>query len=206
MRGARVIEPGSAPSGSAPARSADAGTPASGTSSPAREATVVRPRGSVRAQEPVSAAAADDAPIENASGRRRLVMIGSIAAAVLLIGAVVAAVTLTGIDNSALTPTASPVPAKPDSVNSAAGVPAPVLEGTATSEDGSQVTFTVSNPSPSDGDVYRWARAETPNQPKLSTVADITVDGVVPGSTVCVDIYLQRTDGKISEANRACNR
>ncbi|POH66009.1 serine/threonine protein kinase [Cryobacterium zongtaii] len=207
VRGARVIEPGSAPSGSALARSADAGTPAPGTPSPAKETTVVRPRGSVRAQEPVSApAAADDAPIENASGRRRLVMIGSIAAAVLLIGAVVAAVTLTGIDNSALTPSASPVPAKPDSVNSAAGVPAPVLEGTATSEDGSQVTFTVSNPSPLDGDVYRWARAETPNQPKLSAVADITVDGVVPGSTVCVDIYLQRTDGKISEANRACNR
>jgi serine/threonine protein kinase len=199
VRGARVIEPGTAPS----ARP-DPGTPNSN-----REATVVRPRASVRAQEPVAVPAADtadDAPAEGASGRRRLVLIGSVAAAVLLIGAVVAAVTLTGTGNSALTPTATPAPAKPDSVNSAVGVPAPVLEGTATSEDGTQVTFTVSNPTPVDGDVYRWARAETPNQPKLSTVADITVDGVIPGSTVCVDIYLQRTDGKISEANRACNR
>ena len=204
VRGARVIEPGSAPAGGAPTGKAEPGKP-----SPVKEATLLRPRGSVRAQEPVAASVADtpdDSPVEGASGRRRLVLIGSVAAAVVLIGAVVAAVTLTGTDKSALTPTASPVPAKPGSVNSAAGVPVPVLEGTATSEDGSQVTFTVSNPTPLDGDVYRWARAETPNQPKLSTVADITVDGVVPGSTVCVDIYLQRTDGKISEANRACNR
>ena len=124
----------------------------------------------------------------------------------VLVGAVVAALTLTPADDSALTPTTSPVAVDPGGANVATGVPAPVLDGTATSDDGTEVTFTVSNPAPKDGDVYRWARAETPNQPTLSKTADITVSEIVPGSTVCLDIYLQRADGKISEANRACNR
>jgi hypothetical protein len=135
-----------------------------------------------------------------------LLLIGSIVAGALLIGAGATAVVLTGADGSALTPSKSPVPAEPGGANVAAGVPAPVLDGTATSVDGTQVTFTVSNPSPKEGDVYRWARAENPAQPTLSTTADITVDGIVPGTTVCLDIYLQRADGKVSEANRACNR
>ena len=179
---------------------------------PVRERTVVRPRGAVR---PAPATAPDEAPAsvddpaapEESSPRRRpLLLIGSIVAGALLIGGVATAVVLTGADGSALTPSKSPVPAEPGGANVAAGVPAPVLDGTATSVDGTQVTFTVSNPSPQEGDVYRWSRAETPAQPTLSTTADITVDGIVPGTTVCLDIYLQRADGKVSEANRACNR
>jgi serine/threonine protein kinase len=177
---------------------------------PVRERTVVRPRGTVRpAPAPTDAPVSVDEPAvsEESSPRRRpLLLIGSIVAGALLIGAVATAVVLTGADGSALTPSKSPVPAEPGGANVAAGVPAPVLDGTATSVDGTQVTFTVSNPSPQEGDVYRWARAETPAQPTLSTTADITVDGIVPGTTVCLDIYLQRADGKVSEANRACNR
>jgi len=179
---------------------------------PVRERTVVRPRGAVR---PVPTPAPDDAPAsvdepatvaESSPRRRPLLLIGSILAGALLIGGVATAVVLTGADGSALTPSKSPVPAEPGGANVVAGVPAPVLDGTATSVDGTQVTFTVSNPSPQEGDVYRWARAETPAQPTLSTTADITVDGIVPGTTVCLDIYLQRADGKVSEANRACNK
>ncbi|TFD92042.1 serine/threonine protein kinase [Cryobacterium lactosi] len=179
---------------------------------PVRERTVVRPRGAVRpAAAPVPdavPASVDEpaAPVENHPRRRPLLLIGSIVAGALLVGAVATAVVLTGADGSALTPTKSPAPADPGGANVAAGVPAPVLDGTATSVDGTQVTFTVSNPSPEEGDVYRWARAENPAQPSLSTTADITVDGIVPGTTVCLDIYLQRADGKVSEANRACNR
>lgn len=179
---------------------------------PVRERTVVRPRGTVRpstvpALDAVPASVDDAAaPIESPPRRRPLLLIGSIVAGAVLIGAVATAVALTGADGSALTPTKSPVAAEPGGANAAAGVPAPVLDGTATSVDGTQVTFTVSNPSPQDGDVYRWARAENPAQPTLSTTADITVDGIVPGTTVCLDIYLQRADGKVSEANRACNR
>ncbi|PXA67940.1 serine/threonine-protein kinase [Cryobacterium arcticum] len=198
VRGARVIEPGSRePVGRTP-----------GTGEPVRERTVVRPRGAVRAQEPAAEApeARHDDQEHGSPRRRRLVLIGSIVAAVVLVGAVVAALTLTPADDSALTPTTSPVAVDPGGANVVTGVPAPVLDGTATSDDGTEVTFTVSNPDPEDGDVYRWARAETPNQPTLSKTADITVSEIVPGSTVCLDIYLQRADGKISEANRACNR
>jgi len=179
---------------------------------PVRERTVVRPRGAVRpapATVPNEAPASVDeppTPEESSPRRRPLLLIGSIVAGALLIGAVATAVVLTGADGSALTPSKSPVPAEPGGANVAVGVPAPVLDGTATSVDGTQVTFTVSNPSPQEGDVYRWSRAETPAQPTLSTTADITVDGIVPGTTVCLDIYLQRADGKVSEANRACNR
>lgn len=179
---------------------------------PVRERTVVRPRGAVRpAAAPMPdavQASVDDpaAPVDSPPRRRPLLLIGSIVAGALLVGAVATAVVLTGVDGSAPTPTKSPAPAEPGGANVAAGVPAPVLDGTATSVDGTQVTFTVSNPSPQEGDVYRWARAENPAQPSLSTTADITVDGIVPGTTVCLDIYLQRADGKVSEANRACNR
>jgi serine/threonine protein kinase len=198
LRGARMIEPGSR----APARREP--VPDS-----VKESTVVRPRGAITTPEPAPAAvqAVDDHGSEpGTAGRRRLVLIGSIVAAVILVGAVATALTLTPTDESALTPTKAPVVVEPGGINAAVGVPAPVLDGASTSEDGSQVTFTLSNPDPRDGDVYRWARAETPNQPSLSKTADITLDGVVPGSTVCIDIYLQRADGKISEANRACNR
>ncbi|WP_256041363.1 serine/threonine-protein kinase [Cryobacterium sp. SO1] len=179
---------------------------------PVRERTVVRPRGAVRPAaapmpDAVQASVDDPAALVDSPPRRRpLLLIGSIVAGALLVGAVATAVVLTGVDGSAQTPTKSPAPAEPGGANVAAGVPAPVLDGTATSVDGTQVTFTVSNPSPQEGDVYRWARAENPAQPSLSTTADITVDGIVPGTTVCLDIYLQRADGKVSEANRACNR
>ena len=186
LRGARVIEP-------------------------VRERTVVRPRGSRPAPAPVATPVepveeSTRPPVDPPARRRPLMLIGSIVAGILLIGGVATAVALTGANGSALTPTQSAAPAKPTGINAVVGVPAPVLDGTATSEDGTQVTFTVSNPSPQEGDVFRWARAENPDQPTLSKTADITVEGIVPGSTVCVDIYLQRADGKISEANRACNR
>jgi len=171
----------------------------------------VRPRGSRPAPAPVATPVepveeSTRPPVDPPARRRPLMLIGSIVAGILLIGGVATAVALTGANGSALTPTQSAAPAKPTGINAVVGVPAPVLDGTATSEDGTQVTFTVSNPSPQEGDVFRWARAENPDQPTLSKTADITVEGIVPGSTVCVDIYLQRADGKISEANRACNR
>ena len=173
---------------------------------PVKDSTVVRPRAPIVAAQTEAPDADDQTPPGDGPRRRPLLLIGSILAGALLVGAVVTAVVLTGTDGSALTPTKSPVAAEPGGANMAVGVPAPVLDGTETSVDGTQITFTVSNPSPQEGDVYRWARAETPAQPTLSKTADITVDGVVPGSTVCLDIYLQRADGKVSEANRACNR
>jgi len=206
-----------------PAREPDAASQADATRlrgarviEPVKESTVVRPRGAARTPGPPAATNPQpDAHVEPGEPahpqkaspvRRRVILISSLVAGALLIGGVATAITLTGADESALTPTASPVPARPGNVISAGGVPVPVLDSMETSVDGTQVTFTVSNPSPEDGDVYRWARAETPAQPTLSKTATITVDGVVPGTTVCVDIYLQRADGKISEANRACNR
>ena len=122
----------------------------------------------------------------------------------MLVGAIAAAVSLTGSQSPDLAPT--PRATGGGDANLVAGVPQPRLDGTATSVDGTVVTFTVSNTDPMKGDVFRWARADEPTQPKLSTTGDIAVDGVTPGSKVCLDLYLQRQDGKLSEANRVCNR
>jgi hypothetical protein len=122
-----------------------------------------------------------------------------------VVGAIAAALTLSGGPAPKLAPTRTPIAATDDAVV-VAGVPSPRPEGTATSVDGTVVTFTISNPDPRNGDVYRWARSEAPDQPKLSKTLDIAVDGVTPGEKVCIDVYLQRSDGKLSEASTVCNR
>ncbi|WP_241985497.1 serine/threonine-protein kinase [Cryobacterium sp. TMT1-21] len=209
VRGAVVIRPQS-PRNPATPESGDA-TVMRGRASD----TVLRPRKPVvptgeslpHQTDPPNADASNADPAEPAARRRRgLVLLISAAAGVALIGAVVAAVVVTG---SQTTPGMAPVKTPSSDSGDAAmesGVPVLTLTGTATSVDGTVVTFTVANPDPEEGDVYRWARAETPNQPKLSSTADIAVDEVTPGERVCVDLYLQRGDGKLSEANRVCNR
>lgn len=149
---------------------------------------------------------ADVAPPVSRPAHRTLVLAISAAAGLVLIGSIVAALSFTGGQGPGLAPTPHPTVGGGGDANLVAGVPIPTLEGTATSVDGTVVTFTVGNPDPKKGDVFRWARADEPNQPKLSAQAEIAVDAVTPGSKVCVDLYLQRQDGKVSEANRVCNR
>ena len=180
-----------------------------GPTSPASpaEATVLRGRPVAVDAAPAAAPEAEPATEDAAppAGRRGLIIGISAAAGVVLVGAVLAAVFVTGSEAPGLAPTAKPS-SPAGNADVVAGVPLLTLEGTATSVDGTVVTFSVANPDPQDNDVYRWARAETPNQPQLSSSADIAVDQVTPGARVCIDLYLQRSDGKLSEANRVCDR
>ncbi|MBG6057762.1 serine/threonine protein kinase [Cryobacterium sp. MP_M5] len=162
--------------------------------------TVLRPRRVAATPEP------DAAPPPRPARRRALVLAISVAAGLVLVGAIVAAVSLNGSQSPDLAPTPRATSGGGGDANLVAGVPQPRLDGTATSVDGTVVTFTVSNTDPKKGDVFRWARADEPSQPKISATGDIAVDGVTPGSKVCLDLYLQRQDGKLSEANRVCNR
>jgi serine/threonine protein kinase len=171
------------------------------------EQTEVRPRRrEVRtdAGAPARATASAGQPEPAGTNRRRGIGI-SVAAGLVVVGAIAAALTLSGGPAPKLAPTRTPIAATDDAVV-VAGVPSPRPEGTATSVDGTVVTFTISNPDPRNGDVYRWARSEAPDQPKLSKTLDIAVDGVTPGEKVCIDVYLQRSDGKLSEASTVCNR
>lgn len=154
------------------------------------------------AHAPVSAVAAASGA---GTGRRRaLVTTISVLAGLALVGAIGASLALGGAD-AEVRPTHTPV-AEPGGVNGTGAVPAPTLEGVTTSVDGTQVTFALGSSDPQDGDAYRWARPETPDQPTLSRAAAIRIDGVTPGAKLCLDVYLQRSDGKLSEANRVCNR
>ncbi|MGO4691821.1 serine/threonine-protein kinase [Glaciibacter sp. 2TAF33] len=170
-------------------------------SSPVVGETIVRPvhtGGAAAAHH----ASSDDAP----SGRGRALTVGiSTAAAVLVVGAIVAAVALSGSPGGMLGPTKQPATGQPGDATIAAGVPQPTLQNTTTSVDGTVVAFTIGNPDPEDGDLFRWARTETPNQPHPSTSAEISIDGVTPGTRVCIDVYLQRKNGKVSEPLTACN-
>jgi eukaryotic-like serine/threonine-protein kinase len=74
-------------------------------------------------------------------------------------------------------------------------VPTPVLAGVTVSADGTSVTFTWSNPDPVDGDTFLWTRtdpAAVDTVPRETTEGTATVDGVTPGTTVCLEIEILR--------------
>ena len=77
-------------------------------------------------------------------------------------------------------------------------------DGLATpSGDGTAVTFSWSNPDPQDGDVYYWARAESPAERQVVHETEVTVSGIVPGSRVCVNVEIGRT-GRTSQPLVIC--
>jgi eukaryotic-like serine/threonine-protein kinase len=206
VRGAVVINPQATDSPPAvPSSGAQHGAPDGdlAASGPAAGETIVRPRAVHAGRTAVPGhAPSDDVP----SGRRRALTAGiSTVAALLVVGAIVAAVTLSGSPGGTAGPSRPPATRAPGDANVAVGVPQPTLENTTTSVDGTVVAFTIGNPDPEDGDLFRWARTETPNQPHPSTSAEISIDGVTPGTRVCIDVYLQRKNGKVSEPLTACN-
>lgn len=177
----------------------------------AREETVVRPRSAASARPETAEIDAEtdaDTEADPAPARRPRVLarVIAIAAAIAVLAGVVAAVAIVGNPESDITPSARPTTAAGGGASAGGAVPAPTLDGVETSVDGTVVTFTVSNPDPEETDVYRWARAETPTQPQLSQTNTIVIEGVTPGARVCIDVYLQRSDGKLSEAEQACNQ
>ncbi|HEY0225362.1 MAG TPA: hypothetical protein VGC05_02995, partial [Mycobacterium sp.] len=60
------------------------------------------------------------------------------------------------------------------------------------SADGTSVAFSWTDPTPKSGDVYYWARAETPADRQATHDPSATVTGVVPGSKVCINVEIGR--------------
>ena len=156
--------------------------------------TVVRPK---REVAPPPAAEAEAVPAEKAPRSKRGLIVGfASAAAVILIGSVVAASVLLGG-----TPPRDPTdePSKPpgDSAVITDQVPKPVDGLAVPSADGTSVTFSWTNPSPEDGDSYRYARSEQPDSRMPLSDPTVTLDGLQPGARVCVDAYVLRS-GQLS--------
>jgi serine/threonine protein kinase len=143
-----------------------------------------------------------DAPPPAPPSRRRIliaVVIGVLA--VLAIVAVAVAVQLGGAGvRPATTPSASSTggsaivgPSVPQAED---GVARP-------SADGTSIDFSWTNPSPKTGDVYYWARAETPADRQASRTTTATVTGIVPGSRVCINVEIGRA-GATGEPLAVC--
>ena len=128
-------------------------------------------------------------------------MIIGIAAAVVVLAVVGVAIALSGTISAP--PTAQTErPTSGDAVV-AATVPAPVVSTGVASADTSAVVFEVSHTGTEDGDRYRWSRSDGSGDPQVSEGPTITVDGVAPGATICIDVQVQR-GSKLSDSRTGC--
>jgi len=120
-----------------------------------------------------------------------------------LVGALVAVLSVLAISVVALTivlsgagvdrPDVDPAPTSTGVSAVGSGVAPVATDGVATvREDGTAVTFTWTNPDPRDGDLYYWALAESPTRRQAVEEPRVTVEGIVPGSRVCVNIEIGR--------------
>ncbi|HXR44422.1 MAG TPA: serine/threonine-protein kinase [Pseudolysinimonas sp.] len=127
------------------------------------------------------------------------ILVGVVAA--LAVAAIVIAVVVGG---GGVRPSASPSPTASGGSAILGGV-RPATDGGATvSADGSSVVFTWTNPAPKPGDIYYWARSETPDARAATPQPTATVTGIVPGSRVCIDVEIGR-NGATSEPLRICS-
>jgi hypothetical protein len=136
-----------------------------------------------------------------ASPRRILVMVAIGALAVLAILAIVLAIVIGG---NAVRPATSPSPnASGGSAIVGPSVPQATNGVAQPSADGTSVVFSWTNPQPKTGDVYYWARSETPADRVATPDTTATVTGVVPGSKVCINVEIGRS-GDTGEALQIC--
>jgi serine/threonine protein kinase len=126
-----------------------------------------------------------------ASRRRILItaLIGGLAGLAIL--AIVLAIVIGG---GAVRPSTTPSPSSSGgSAIVGPTVPQPTNGVAQPSADGTSVAFTWVNPHPKKGDVYYWARAETPADRQATPDTTATVTGVVPGSKVCINVEVGRS-------------
>lgn len=155
-----------------------------------------------RALAPVSPPSTDlNIPVTPAPRRRIVVgaVIGVLAALAIL--AIAIAVQLGG---AAVRPNDTPT-ASSSGGSALVGPSVPqATDGVAQpSADGTSVDFSWTNPSPAIGDVYYWARAETPADRQATHTTSATVTGVVPGSKVCINVEIGRA-GATGDALAIC--
>jgi serine/threonine protein kinase len=186
------------PAAPAPTPSNDEATMVRGAKS-----VVAQPKAPERAPAPVPeetvvrrrVAPVDDAPPApvtpvKAGNRNRLVLWGSVAAAVLVAGAVTAGIVLGGVP-APPTAATSPAPGAGGDAIVAASIPTPSIGAIVPAE--TTLTFTVVNPDPQDGDEFLWKRFDRPGDQLRAIAGDqIVVDGYTAGQTVCIDVSIKR--------------
>jgi hypothetical protein len=143
------------------------------------------------------------ASTEVSKGHSRVRLVAALAAvlSVLVLAVVALAIVLGGAVER---PETNPTPASSggSAINQDA-VPVATDGVAAPSPDGTAVTFTWVNPDPREGDLYYWARAETPSSREALREPEVTVDGIVPGSRVCINVEIGRS-GRTSEPLVIC--
>lgn len=170
-------------------------TPASTADAPLRpsapaESTVLRP---ARQKE-------SNDTVPTTPRRRWIAPVIASAAALLVTIVVVVMVTNSPATAPADDDGASEADASGAPIDFGEGVPTPVLVSASIAADGASATFSWSNPDPVAGDVFFWWRtdgAATDTAPHETTAESVTIDGIAPGMTVCIEIEIVR-DGRSS--------
>ncbi|THG34942.1 serine/threonine protein kinase [Glaciibacter flavus] len=163
----------------------------------AEDGTVLRPV----AVPPTDTAVVPAAPAAPTSRRRRGLVLGIASLAVLLAGGGILAAVLVPKDLGPSEPT--PSVADSDGVAISTVITPPTVAPGVRSADGTSVSFAVSSEHPQDGDIFRWARTDSPERPEAAAASPIVVTGAIPGQQLCIDVTVQRS-GKTSDPTRAC--
>ncbi len=143
-------------------------------------------------------------PATAAAGPSRARLVGVLVGvlSLLVVAGVALVIVLTGgpLDR----PDADPAPSTSGGSAVGQGAVAPAVDGTATpSADGTAVTFAWTNPDPQEGDLYYWARSETPDSRQAVEAPEVTLEGVAPGTRVCINVEIGRA-GRTSEVLLIC--
>lgn len=182
--------PTPAPSG-VPVAEATAAGSATATATPAPiEGTVLRPprQGQLDTAAPVAAP-------PKKRGRAAVVVTLVALTLVVAVTAIVFSNVSSPSDEATLPPVAS---VGDDDAVVGTAVPAPVLAAATRSADGSQVTFTWTNPTPVEGDSYVWEQVDGLSDERVRTSdPSAIVTGVGQNTTVCVKVYVLRS-GELS--------
>ena len=146
----------------------------------------------------------DEQPVDagEARTRRRGILIGAVGAVLLAAVIGVAVVVGPSIVPDDTTPTAAPAPGGGAVVDT---LLAPGIQPGVVGDNGT-VIFTVTNPDPEERDVFRWYRVTNPGQTAVvqqPEQGEIVVDGVAPGTQVCIAVAVQRA-GSLSPTTESC--
>lgn len=172
--------------------------PSTPQASPEVGVTVVRPKRQV--VPPTASAEPEPSPqvsaVDEAPRSKRGLVIGlSSAVAAVAVGAIIVSSLLNG--QSPREPIDEPTKRPGDSAVITDQVPIPINGVAVPSADGTSVTFSWENPSPVEGDTFRYARSEQPDARMPLAAPTVTLDGLQPGARVCVNAYILRS-GQLS--------
>lgn len=165
--------------------------------------TLLRPPRTVSPETPQAPGApvtAPEAPREEKRKSHAGLWITLAVGAVVIVGAVIG-INLVSVGDEP-DPTASQDEVLPqDPVSNSV----PTVEELAGTRAGSSITFTWTNPSPEDGDLYLWSKVDLTGAaaPERTENNTVTFEGAASGQ-VCIDVMLRRDDGRASQPVRGC--